>query len=383
MRVIHVVPAVTEEASGPSYSVMRLCQSLIAAGEDVTLAALDWAPAPSKPTFMKVFPLGFGPRRLGPSPAMRRWLNVQSQSGGAGLLHNHGMWQMNSLYAGWASKAGTARLVVSPRGAFSVWAMNHGSRLKGIFWRVLQRPALEGAACFHATALSEYADIRRLGFTQPVAIIPNGIDVPEFVSKTHRLDRTLLFIGRIHQVKGLDFLLKAWSAVMNEFPEWRLVIAGTDMGYGGRGGYLGEMQALARALRLQRIEFTDAVYGSDKWDAYRRAELFVLPSQSENFGMTVAEALACGTAAIVSRGAPWDGLEERQCGWWTDIGTAPLIGALRHALALSREDLAQRGARGRDWMINEFSWESIGLRMDQTYRWLLNGGPVPSWVKTD
>jgi glycosyltransferase involved in cell wall biosynthesis len=382
MRVIHVVPAITNEASGPSYSVVRLCESLIALGEKVTLAAMDLAPMGSSPSFLKTFPVGLGPRRVGRTPAMRRWLDEQVQSKCVDLLHSHGMWQMNAVYPGWAARKGNLNLVVSPRGAFSEWAMTHGSLMKKVFWPVLQRPALEHAACFHATAESEYEDIRRLGFRQPVAIIPNGIDIPALDAKTHSDSRTLLFLGRIHPKKGLDLLLPAWQQVQNRFPEWRMVIAGSDNGYFGESGYLNELQNLVQKLGLKRIEFVGELRGSKKMQAYHDAELFILPTYSENFGMTVAEALAAGTPAIVSKGAPWNGLTAQRAGWWIDVGSASLIACLKDALSRSPADLEAMGVRGRSWMDSDFSWERIGTQMVDTYRWLLDRSlPVPAWVR--
>lgn len=381
MRVIHVVPAITEEASGPSYSVVRLCQSLIEVGEDLTLAAMDWSPLPSIPAFMKVFPLGIGPRRLGRSPGMCRWLMGETAAGRVHVVHNHGMWQMNAVYPGKAVKSGKAKLVISPRGALSTWAMSHGSRFKRIFWPSIQRPALAQASCFHATAESEYEDIRRLGFKQAVAIIPNGIDVPEFAKKERRDFRTLLFLGRIHPKKGVDLLLRAWAGIMDRSPDWRLLVVGTDTGYDVQGGYLVQMKALAAKLKLKRLEFVGPLYGETKWSAYREADLFVLPTHSENFGMTVAEALAAGTPAIVTKGAPWQGLQTYRAGWWIDIGVDALVASLEEAMAASPDELARRGINGREWMIREFSWHNLGKKMDQTYQWLIEGGEYPSWVR--
>lgn len=385
MRLIHVVPAVSEEASGPSYSVVRLCESLVAEGNELSLAALDWVPLSSRPPFLRTFPLGWGPGRLGRSPKMYHWLRDQCESRHVDLLHNHGMWQMNAVYPAWAARRTSVRLMFSPRGAFSPWAMRHGSSIKRIFWPLLQSPALRQASAFHATAESEYHDIRRQGFRQPVTIIPNGIDLPtELPHRRSAQERTLLFLGRIHIVKGLDMLLPAWQAVQDHFPDWRLVIVGSDDGYHGPTGYLEAVKSQAAQLGLKRIHFLGPLFGQQKSQAYRDADLYVLPSHSENFAVTVAEALAMETPAIVSKGAPWSGLTEQRAGWWIDIGVEPLVACLKDALARSPDELAAMGQRGRDWMQRDFSWDSIGSRMTETYRWLCDQSlPVPPWVRLD
>lgn len=109
MRVIHVVPAITEEAAGPSYSVPRLCESLIGTGVDVQLAALDWAAMPVSLPYLKTFPLGLGPRRLGVSPKMRRWLKQEVTSGRVEIIHNHSLWMMTNVYPGRACRHGRCR----------------------------------------------------------------------------------------------------------------------------------------------------------------------------------------------------------------------------------------------------------------------------------
>lgn len=375
MQVIHTIPATFQEASGPSYSVVRLCESLIAQGKKVTLSALEWAPMSSPLPFLKTFPLGLGPRRLGRSPAMVRWLVEYAQSRSIELIHNHSLWMMPNVYPGRVAKQYRIPYVVSPRGTLSAWAMGNGSKVKKAFWPLVQRPALEAVTCFHGTAESECEDIRRMGFKQPVAIIPNGIDIPLLKRVPRNEVRTLLFLGRIHPKKGLDFLIKAWQVVSPRFPEWHLRIIGPD-----NDGYLPRIEALASELKLARIAFYGPLYGEAKLNAYREAELFVLPTHSENFGMTVAEALAAGTPAIVTRGAPWSGLETHGAGWWIEIGLDPLVSCLEDALAQPRKALQIMGERGREWMESEFSWERVGLQMVETYQWILNGGNKPDWV---
>ena len=386
MKVVHVVPAISKEASGPSYSVRRLCDSIVEAGADVTLAALDWEPINEHRDYVRAFPIGWGPRRLGRSPALARWLDHEVISGRASVLHNHGMWQMNAIYPAWAVRKGGAVLMVSPRGALSEYAMNHGSILKRVFWPLLQRPALDAAACFHATAESEYRDIQRLGFRQPVAIIPNGIDLPPCQFRDHesRPVRTLLFLSRVHKIKGLELLLEAWSRVQGNYPEWRLVIAGSDAGYNGPSGYLSFLKGSVKRGGLQRVNFAGELSGSEKWNAFAEADLFILPTYSENFGVVVAEALASGTPVIVTKGAPWGDVVNKRAGWWVEVSADALVAALGDALSRNPNELREMGERGRRWMDEEFSWKMIGHRMLDTYEWLCGQrGKPPPWVHLD
>ena len=379
MRVIQVVASsIREEASGLSYSVRRLCESLIATGTDVRLASLDGALAPNPPGYLRSFPLGWGPRRLGVSSRMRRWLEGEAASGGIDIIHNHSLWRMPNVYSGDVCRREHCHLVVSPHGTLSRWALGQNRLQKEIFWRLLQRRAVDAAACFHATAESEYEDIRRLGFRHPVCILPNGVDLPPLKQKSDGGRRRLLFLGRIHPNKGVDILLRAWQVIEHRFPDWELHVAGPD-----NGGYLAEMHALAAQLRLERLVFCDPLYGDEKWQAYSDANAFVLPTHSESFGMTVAEALAAGTPVIVTHGAPWAGLAEQGAGWWIEIGVDPLVACLQQALSAPPRRLREMGRAGHEWMKRDFSWDQIGPKFLATYRWVIDGGEAPAWVRLD
>lgn len=283
---------------------------------------------------------------------------------------------MPNVYPGIAARKSHVPYIVAPRGTLSEWAMASGSWVKKAFWPFIQKPALDPVTCFHATAASEYEDIRRLGFQQPVAIIPNGVDIPDLPPKLYSNTRTLLFLSRIHPTKGLDILLKAWGALQNRFDDWEIRIVGPDSG----DGYLPKMKRLATELGLKRVTFEGPLYGTDKLEAYRKSELFVLPTHSENFGMAVAEALASGVPVIVTKGAPWGELEQNKGGWWIDIGLGPLVACLEKALTVSPENLSEMGLHGRAWMKNEYSWDKIGLRMLEVYNWVLKGGRKPDCV---
>jgi glycosyltransferase involved in cell wall biosynthesis len=378
MRVIHVVPAIAEEAAGPSYSVPRLCESLIDHDINVELVALSSINNLPHLPYLKTFPFGLGPKRLGFSPKMKNWLKQEVSSGNVDIIHNHSLWMMPNIYPLNAVRGSKCPLIVSPRGTLSKYALNRSTFQKKIFWHFLQASVLREAECLHATAVSEYEDVRRLGFKQPVCILPNGIDVPPPYKKVDSNRRKLLFLGRIHPIKGIDNLLHAWAVVEQKFPEWDLHIAGPD-----NGGYMAEMQALAKELKLLRINFVGALFGNDKLQAYRKADLYVLPSHSENFGMTVAESLAAGTPAIVTKGAPWKGLQSEGAGWWIDVGVPPLVNCLEDALRISSAELSKMGILGREWMLRDFSWQHVGNEFNQVYEWLIHGGEVPSCVRVD
>lgn len=373
MRVIQTVAAISEEASGPSYSVVRLTESLYEAGIAVQLATLDWSAQSVELPFLKRFPLSFGPRRLGRSVPMKRWLENQP---GNSVFHTHGLWMMPNVYPGHAARRTHSHLVVSPRGTLSPWALEHGSFVKKIFWPVVQHPAISSAACFHATAVSESNEIREAGFRQPIAVIPNGVDIPAMRPRNPGR-RTVLFMGRIHRKKGLDMLLTAWSRLERRHGDWALKIVGPD------DGHLGEMRALASAYGLKRVEFHGELRGQEKWAAYFDAELFVLPTHSENFGMVVAEALASGMPVVVTKGAPWPELMERNAGWWTDISVDALEAAIADALARPVEALAAMGQAGRIWMREKFGWPRIAAMTSETYKWIHQGGTCPPWVRVE
>jgi len=377
MQAIHVVRTVGDEANGLSYPIVRLCESLIDIGVDTAVAAVQEPFARVHREYVESFPLGFGPRRLGVSPGLRRWLEARVASRECDVIHNHGLWTMPNVYAGRVYRRHRqCKAVVSPHGMLSGWALEHHAVRKRVFWRLLQEDVLRDAACFHATCLSEYEDIRRLGFTQPISVFSHGIDVPRLQRPplTHR--QRMLFLGRIHPSKGIDILLRAWSALHCHFSQWELHIAGPD-----QGGYLAVMKALAAKLNVQRVVFCGPLYGRDKLRAYREATLLVLPTRSENFGTVVAEAMAAGTPVIVTVAAPWKDLVTHHAGWWIEVGVDPLIQCLQDALTVSPDRLLQMGLAAREWMIRDYSWRVAGEQCLATYRWLIYGGDVPSCVR--
>jgi glycosyltransferase involved in cell wall biosynthesis len=171
--------------------------------------------------------------------------------------------------------------------------------------------------------------------------------------------------------------VEAWGNVCAKFPNWSLEIAGPDC------GAVPLLKKIIQERNIPRVSFVGELHGINKYKFLASADLYVLPSLTENFGITIAEALACGTPVIASRGCPWDRLEAKGCGWWIDIGVEALTAQLEQSLEKSSDSLKDMGVKGISWMQEEYMWDSIGKKMANAYKWLCEGGEKPDWVFVD
>jgi glycosyltransferase involved in cell wall biosynthesis len=376
MRCIQVIPGLVTESSGPTYCVLRLSESLRELGWQADIAALRLGGIVADSHQFLQFPVSLWMRRLGLSRQMRTWLDAEARAGRVDLLHSHSLWMMPNVYPGLTSRRHGVPLVVSPHGTLSDWAFHNGSITKPAFWRFLQRDTLEQAAVLHATSQMEVEEIRRRGFHQPIALIPNGIDIPK-ESQIHAEARRRVvgYLGRIHPKKGLEMLFEAWSRLERRYPEWSVEIAGPD-----RHLYATKLRKLASSMGLERVHFRGQLAGMEKLTFLSTVSITVLPTHSENFGMSVAESLACRTPAIVTRGAPWSGLGTERAGWWIEGSTDALEQALVRAFETPAQTLSEMGDAGRHWMKRDFSWQQVGLMMHATYAWITGDSTRPSWV---
>ncbi|WP_103019789.1 glycosyltransferase [Salinibacter altiplanensis] len=295
------------------------------------------------------------------------------------VLHDNGLWlPVNHVVAREAQRAEIPR-VVSTHGMLEPWSVQHKALRKRVAWWLYQRRDLRRAEVLHATADAEARTLRSAGLDNPIVVAPNGVDLPpspnEEVPDSDG-PRVCLFLSRIHEVKGLPNLVEAWARLHPD--KWKVVVAGPD-----EDGHEQEVRERVRAQGLTaRFEFVGPVEGKEKKDLFRRADTFVLPTHSENFGIVVAEALSYGVPVITTKGAPWQDLVEHECGWWVEVGVEPLVAALEEATQLSPAERRAMGERGRELVRQKYTWSQVASTLAATYKWTLGRQKRPDAVRS-
>lgn len=291
------------------------------------------------------------------------------------LTDVQGLWTYPSLVSlRYARRSGTP-FIVTPRGMLDPWARRNSAWKKHLAGMVFEQRHIRCAIALRATAEMEAQHFRDMGLRNPVAIVPNGLTLPDLAPRTVGPLRTILFLSRIHPKKGAAFLLEAWAALYKDFPDWEVAIAGID-----ENGHEAELKKMTERLGLPRVRFVGEVRGPAKQSLYRNSDLFVLPTHAENFGLVVAEALAQETPVITTTNAPWAGLSEKGCGWWIGLDQGRLTSTMRSALSCSSGELAAMGRIGRGWVERDFSMAQVAEKMSDVYRWAAGRAPKPETV---
>jgi poly(glycerol-phosphate) alpha-glucosyltransferase len=321
-----------------------------------------------------------GPKKLGFSPNLyEQMLNIKPD-----IVHTQSLW----MYLSFANKkyhreTGTP-YVISPHGMLDKW------QLKQSFWKDLkknivlglyEKKHLEGATCFHALCREEHDAIRSLGFKNPIAIIPNGIELPlsdGLPEKSGEKNRKkLLFLSRIHHKKGLDNLLEAWALSDPASHNWQLVIAGETKDT----LYMQQLLNKTGELKItDTVSFIGGQFGKDKHNCFIDSDAFILPSFSEGLPMSVLEAWSYRLPVLIT---PFCNLPEgydRNAAIEIEPNPESISEGITQLTALSKSEREEMGEQGFELVKEKFTWPQVANSMAQLYDWILNKGEKPEFV---
>jgi len=362
MKLVHVTSSLVRKSAGVREVVLGLARQQIKQGVNVAVLGLDhpdWAAEAGDWAGIQtqVVPVK-GLRALGYAPRMASALHALNPD----IVHLHGLWMHPGRSVLQWHRATGRPFVVSPHGMLSQVALSYGYwKKRAVSWW-FQDAVFRYACAIHATSIAEQEEVRKYGLKGSICVAPNGIADIEINQVGDGSGRTVLSLGRIHKKKALDQLILAWQSLEDSFPEWSLLIVGPEE--------QDEARLLSRMIAqagLKRAEIRGPVYGAEKVSIMASAGIFALPTRSENFAITVAESLMLQVPVVSSYGAPWAGLETEGCGLWVPFGADAMADALRRLMSLSDDERLAMGARGRAWMLRDFSWASVCSRLQSCY----------------
>lgn len=278
------------------------------------------------------------------------------------IVHINGIWTPQNWIFQKAAQKLKIKVIISPHGMLEPWIMSNNSWKKKIGLFLYQKKAIRRATYIHATADMESANIKALGFKNQICIIPNGIDLSDVKIKSQYGTKKMVFLSRIHPKKGIELLLEAWRNIYTE--DWILEIA-------GNGDEIYIESLIQSAKDLKNVYFVGAKYHEDKWKFIRSADVMVLPTHSENFGIVVAEALASGVPVITTQGTPWEDLEIYKCGWWIDLSLSNLEKTITKAMETSPYVLEQMGWQGRKLVMEKYEIKIVTNHIIDLYKKIL------------
>lgn len=279
--------------------------------------------------------------------------------GDSDVIHGHGFYvDPNRVMGGLAIEHGKP-LVCHVHGIFEPWVLARSRAKKAVANRLFENRNRDYASLWRAVTESEVASIRAQGVDKPIVVVPNGVRLEEYPTRNRRggaVDgkEMLLFLGRLHSKKGIDILVEAWAGLPEFHETWEVAIAGPD-----EDGYQSVIERLIQASDLgASVRLVGEVRGAAKVALYRDASVMVLPSRSDVISLVALEAMASGLPIVLSRECNLDDVESRGAGLLCDPTVGSVRESLRTILAMSIDDRAEMGERGRAWVESAYSWRS-------------------------
>jgi len=295
---------------------------------------------------------------------------------GFDLLHIQGLWGASTYYAARYARKYHKPYIISPRGTLYPQALALHKWKKKIAMVTMMNYSLTHANCIHATCVEERDYYWDLGFKNPVAILPNAFDTSKV--KDIETDKEVFrvgYLGRLHPRKHVERIIYAFAEMRDQLKNAELIIIGSDI-----PEYEEFLKSEVSRLKLNNVKFTGFLSGKEKDQTIRSLSVMVLPSDFENFGNVVTDALARSVPVICSKGAPWQILETNHCGWWVDNDQNSINAAILKAKEKTQEELKEMGRNGRKFVDDELSYLILGKKMKDLYNWLCKGAQVPEFV---
>lgn len=292
------------------------------------------------------------------------------------VVHITAVWNFPVLATALACLWHKKPFVLSPRGTLYAETIAHRSaNLKKIYYKLLAGMPVKRASVLHFTTVDEAIKVTQVhALKNEYCVIPNGLDFSEMDLSSERIRPAvlpqgdyLLFLGRVDRKKGMDILIEGFSKVAPQFPNIQLVIAGPD-----NEQYAEVVKAMIHKAGIeQKVIFTGSLEGKDKWAAYRFATLFLLPSYSENFGMTVAEAMACKCPVIISDQVGLaDEILQAEAGTVIPVQAEALADAIR-ALLLNPAQAEFQAQNAFELVHAKYNIESVARQFEEVYSKLI------------
>lgn len=278
------------------------------------------------------------------------------------LVHINGIWSLDRwIMQRQALKRGL-KTYIMPHGMLEPWILHRHYWTKKLPALMLyERKALRSAVCLIATAESERKNILNLNVNPNINLVANGIDVSGIpIKQSWKIRRRILYVSRIHIKKGIEMLIDTACGISDQLKDYEIVIAGE-----GEQGYVNQLKEKARASKLN-VKFVGGVYGEKKWKVFQDADFFVLPTNSENFGYVIAEALTCGTPVITTKGTPWEKIDNR-CGYWIERTEEDLQQALVKMMKKTPEELEIMGRAGRKLIEENYTARQMAEELMRVY----------------
>ena len=384
LRVLHVAASLSAAWGGPVATLRSLAPALADCGIDCAIAttALRQAEgaAPAVGPTAQAFPLGWAaPLWDAHSPRLRRYLHQALGTGRFDLVHVHELWHYASFAAGNAAGRHRVPWVLSLHGALNEWPLRRNWK-KRLYLRLVQRALIESARGVHVLTAAEAESLRQLGLRVPVLVAPNGVALPSGPAggtepasfgwqSALQGKQVLLYLGRLHPMKGVNLLLEAFISLAPRFPNAVLLVAGPDEA----GTQQRLVRTLAQAGLAQRAVFTGVLEGGAKTAALAAADVFVLPSYTEGFSNAILEAMAASLPVVISRQCHFPDVAPAGAGHVVATEIGPTASAIE-SLLRNPAGRCEMGRKGRALVAERYRWDGIAAAMGDWYRGLLAAG---------